>query len=142
MIGCPAHGRVVERGPAEARIPDPAAGGVGGPARRHAGGHPHAAVGLHGAPAPVLVERFRSVDSSRDLLRAGGLGEVVAALVVPAIPRGQGGRRRGLDTRRLPAGDDPLLIRRDGGGGTPKPRPYPPAPPIGPEPGPVPPDPR
>src|SRR5882672_5025243 len=65
MVRRPAPGGVVEPRPAESRIPDPVPGRVGRPARRHAGRHPDAAVALDAPPAPVLVERLRTVDARR-----------------------------------------------------------------------------
>ena len=84
---------------------------------RHSRRHPHRPVAFHGAPAAVLVERFRSVHAGRHVARARRPEEVVGALVVPGVPRGERRRRPDRHLRRVRPREHHLLVGADRRGG-------------------------
>jgi hypothetical protein len=113
MVRRPAPGGIVQPCPAEAGIPNPPTRTIGHPARRRGGRDPHGPVVLHGAPAAVLVERFGPIHGGRRVARARGLNEIIRPLVVPAVPRGELGRRPQLDPRGIQPGEHHPLIGRN-----------------------------
>src|SRR5262249_19056446 len=117
----PTPGRVIDPSPTVVRIVYPAAGTVRRPARRHGVRHPDRAVSRLIVPRAVLVEILGAGDTLGQMLRAltgGRLRHLMAAAVVPAVPR-IGVRGRGhLARGRWITRERNLAARLDGDGVT------------------------
>src|SRR5436309_1779525 len=79
----PAPGGVIDPSPLVLGIPDPTAGRVGRPPRRHIVRHPYRAILSVGTPPPVVIELVQAVDTRRHVPGAANVEQRIRPAIIP-----------------------------------------------------------